>query len=267
VARITVNDAELAVYEAGTGDPAFVFIHGLACDHTVWQPQFDDLSRDHRCVAIDLRGCGDSAPAPPFDTTQAADDVAEVIRELGVAPAILVGHSSGGLVALLVNDRHPDTVLGIVLGDATLTSASGGGWTKLLQQIDDAGSTEPLRPLIESFFTEETPEEVREKVTSMMLSARPEVVSGMLSNSSVFTQRMGELLKAADQKPFMAIWSAQPRGNPERLRETLLFIRQEPIAGAGHFFQLERPEVTNALLRAFLDDVERDPRVPSRGAS
>jgi len=40
-----------------------------------------------------------------------------------------------------------------------------------------------------------------------------------------------------------------------------MYIRQEPIAGAGHFFQLERPAITNALLRAFLDDVQRDPRI------
>ncbi|MCK9518110.1 MAG: alpha/beta hydrolase [Dehalococcoidia bacterium] len=265
MARLTVNGAELAIYEAGSGDPAFVFLHGMGADHTAWQPQFDDLSRDHRCIAIDFRGCGDSAPAPPFDTTQAADDVAEVILELGLAPAIIAGHSSGGLVALLLNDRHPETVLGIVLGDAPLTSASGGGWAEAVNRIDEAGSVEPLLPLVESFFTETTGEDVRERVRSMMLATRPEVAAGMLSNAAVFTQRMGELLKQADEKPFMAIWSAQPRGNPERLRETLFFIRQEPIAEAGHYFQLERPDVTNALLRAFLDDVERDPRVQPPG--
>jgi hypothetical protein len=42
-----------------------------------------------------------------------------------------------------------------------------------------------------------------------------------------------------------------------------MFVRQEPVVtpGAGHFLQLESPDVTNALLRAFLDDVARDPRV------
>jgi pimeloyl-ACP methyl ester carboxylesterase len=43
-----------------------------------------------------------------------------------------------------------------------------------------------------------------------------------------------------------------------------MFIRQEPVADSGHFFQLEQPAITNALLRAFLDDVERDPRLPPR---
>lgn len=261
MAQLTVNGAEIAVFDAGSGDPPFVFVHGLANDHTVWQPQFDDLSRDYRCVAVDLRGCGASAAVPPFDTTQAAEDIAEVVRTLGLGPAIVAGHGSGGLVALLLNDRHPELVRGIVLGDATLSSASGGGWPELERHIRDDGTLVALGPLIDGFFGEGTSPELRERIRAMVLATPTDVAAGMVSNSDDLRQRMGELLRAADQKPLMAIWSQVPRGNPERLRETLFFIRQEPIAGAGHFFQLEQPAVTNALLRAFVDDVLRDPRV------
>jgi pimeloyl-ACP methyl ester carboxylesterase len=72
---------------------------------------------------------------------------------------------------------------------------------------------------------------------------------------------MEDLIRAADRKPFMAFWAEEPRGDPRWLREITTFLRQEPMAGAGHFFQLEQPEVTNALLRAFIDDIERDPRI------
>ncbi|MGE5595914.1 MAG: alpha/beta fold hydrolase [Hyphomicrobiales bacterium] len=264
MAKLAINGAELAIYEAGEGDPPFVFIHGWCCDHTFWQPQFEDIARDHRAVAIDWRGCGDSAPVPPFDTTQAADDVAEVIRQLELGPSLLIGHSLGGNAALLVQDRHPDAVLGIVLGDSPLTSASGGGWPETVRRIREAGSMSVMADYIETFFTENTPEDVREKVRTTMLGTPADVAAGMLSNGEVFTQRMGELLRQADTKPFMAIWAEHPLGNPERLRDTLMFIRQEPIPGAGHFFQLEQPAVTSALLRAFLDDVERDPRLRRR---
>jgi pimeloyl-ACP methyl ester carboxylesterase len=72
---------------------------------------------------------------------------------------------------------------------------------------------------------------------------------------------MLELVRAADQKPFMAIWAGKPLGDPAWLRDQTTFVRQEPIAGTGHFFQLEQPAVTSALLRAFLEEAERDPRV------
>ncbi len=261
MAKVGVNGAHLACYEAGKGDPPFVFIHGWACDHTFWQPQFDSLSRDHRCLALDLRGRGDSDANPPYDTTTAADDVAAVMRTLTFAPSIIVGHSLGGLVALLLNHRHPDLVTGIVLGDSPLTSAQAGGFEATSRRIASAGSMEPARVVVESFFVDDTPHDIREHVRNVMLGCSPEVAAGMLSNGDVFVDGLDALIKEADRKPFMAIWAANPLGHPDELRAITMFIRQEPIAGAGHFFQLEQPELTNALLRAFVDDVRRDPRL------
>jgi pimeloyl-ACP methyl ester carboxylesterase len=255
---ITVNGASLAVSEAGTGGPPFVFIHGLACDQSAWAPQFDDLSRDHRCISIDLRGRGGSAAIPPYGCLQQADDIVAIMRELGTGPSILVGHSLGGLVALLMNERHPELVLGIVMGD-TPVRPGGLQMGALAQAVRDAGSVAPLAPMVERFWTEETAEPVKEQVRQMMLTCPAEVAAGMLDDAP--DDRMLELVKLADKKPFMAIWAERPAGDPAWLRDVAMFIRQEPMAGGGHFFQLEKPAVTNALLRAFLDDVERDPRI------
>lgn len=257
---IPVDGATLAAYEHGAGGPPFVFVHGLACDHTFWQPQFEDLSRDHRCVSLDLRGRGASSSEGPYDTTRQADDVAAVILALRLGPSIIVGHSLGGLVALLLNDRHPELVLGIVTGDSPIRKA-GLGAERAVEAIRGAGSTEPLRALVEGFWAEATPEPLKESVREVMLGCPPEVAAGMLADASVFAERGRDLLKAADARPFMAIWAEKPLGDPAWIREVMMFARQEPIAGTGHFFQLEQPAITNALLRAFLDDVERDPRV------
>jgi pimeloyl-ACP methyl ester carboxylesterase len=82
----------------------------------------------------------------------------------------------------------------------------------------------------------------------------------MLEGFEDVAARFGELVRLADRKPFMAIWSGAPLGDPAWLRDSTMFVRQEPIPGAGHFFQLEQPAVTSALLRAFLDDIRHDPR-------
>ncbi|MCC6420581.1 MAG: alpha/beta hydrolase [Gemmataceae bacterium] len=264
MAFVTASGTQLAVFEAGAGDPPFVFVHGWACDHSFWAPQFADLQRDHRCLAIDLRGRGESPAVPPYDSTTAADDVAAVVRALGVGPAIVAGHSLGGLIALLLNDRHGELVTGIVLGDSPLTGAGQGGFADGARRVREAGTMAVMRGYVEGFFVEATPPAVREKVLGTMLSCPAEVGAGMLSNDEVFVDRLTALLKKADEKPLMAIWAERPLGNPERLRELLMFVRQEPIAGAGHFFQLEQPAITNALLRAFVDDVERDPRLQRR---
>jgi pimeloyl-ACP methyl ester carboxylesterase len=261
VAELTVNGVVLSFDDVGAGSPAFVFVHGFACDRRAWAPQVADLSRDHRCISVDLRGRGQSAAVPPFDVVTAADDVATIIRELGVGPAVVVGHSLGGVVALLLNERHPELVLGTVIGDSpvspTRAERSGPG---LPERIREAGSMEPAARMVERFFHEQTPPRVR-AYGEVLMSCPPEVAAGMLDGFEPVAMRFKDLVQLADRKPFMAIWSEAPLGDPAWLRDVTMFVRQEPIAGTGHFFQLEQPAITNALLRAFLDDIARDPRV------
>jgi 3-oxoadipate enol-lactonase len=261
VAILTRDGATIAYSDEGEGLPAFVFIHGFACDRTFWQPQVDDLKRDHRVIAVDLRARGESPPVPPFDTATQAEDVAAVIDAAGAAPAIVVGHSMGGIVALLLNGRRPDLVLGLVLGDSPVTASTGERWGVMASSIRDSSAMEPARAMVEHFFIESSPPAVRERVTATMLGCPPDVAAGMLENAEALKGDMPRLLKLADQKPLMVIWGETPLGDPEFVREATVFARQELIPGAGHFFQLEQPAVTNALLRAFVDDVERDPRL------
>lgn len=258
--HVPANGATFAVDDAGEGGPPFVFVHGFACDRSFWQPQFEDLSRDHRCITIDLRGRGDTPAVPPYHVTQQADDVAAVMQALGLGPAIIVGHSLGGIVALLLNDRHPEAVLGIVAGDTPLRPGSFGA-EQIVEAIRAASSSAPIGALVENFWSASSPEELKTHVRTVMLGCPPDVAAGMIDEFSAFTDRSAELVKLADAKPFMAIWAQRPAGDVAWLRDTAMFLRQEPISGTGHFFQCEQPAITNALLRAFLDDVERDPRI------
>lgn len=261
MAELRVNGAALSFDDEGDGSPAFVFIHGFACDRQAWSPQFRDLSRDHRCINVDLRGRGGSAVVGPFDVVTAADDVGALIRELGVAPAVVVGHSLGGVIALVLNERHPDLVLGTVMGDSPVSPAMaesrGPG---LPERIREAGTMEPAARMVERFWSEATPPDVR-SYGEVLMACPPEVGAGMLDGFPEVAARFGELVRLADKKPFMAIWAGTPLGDPAWLRDQTMFVRQEPITGTGHFFQLEQPGITSALLRAFLDDIAHDPRV------
>ena len=253
----------LAYADAGRGSPPLLFIHGLCCDRHAWDPQIADLSRDHRCIAVDLRGRGVTPAVPPFGIRQAAADIAELLDDLEVGPAVLIGHSLGGITALVVNDLRPDRVIGIVTGDSPISAprADGSGANPLVQRIRELGTKEGLRPLVETFFTPESPPGARAYAESVMYSCPPDVAAGMLEDAPDVLASLPELVRKADQKPLMAIWAERPLGDPAWLRSVTKFVRQEPIAGAGHFFQLEQPAVTSALLRAFLDDVASDPRI------
>jgi 3-oxoadipate enol-lactonase len=100
------------------GSRTVVLLHGLsgAADLT-WTPSYRALSRLFSVVALDLRGHGRGIPhgGGPYRLEDCADDVAALVRTLGVGPVIAVGYSMGGAVAQLLWRRHPETVIGLVL--------------------------------------------------------------------------------------------------------------------------------------------------------
>jgi pimeloyl-ACP methyl ester carboxylesterase len=264
---MTTENLRLAYSDDGSGDPPFVFIHGWACDRTFWAPQVGDLMRDYRCISVDLRGRGDSPAVPPYDAFTSAEDVAALIRRLGLPPAIVVGHSLGGVIALILNKAHPDLIAGVVTGDSPLSLESPRRWPGSVAALRAAGSMDPLQAFIETFFIESTPEDLAANIRATMLTCDAEVAAGMLEQGERIAAMMPELIHEADKKPFMAFWAENALGEPNFVREQTMFVRQEPIAGTGHFFQLERPAITNALLRAFVDDVLRDPRLATAPAN
>jgi len=259
MAFVAANGVQLEVFDAGAGEPSMVFIHGWACDSRAWQAQFDDLARDHRCVAINLRGRGRSEAKPPFDVSQQAADVAAVLQALGIERAVVVGHTLGGVVALHLNHGYPELVRGIVIGDPPI-NPTGPSMAGIVEAVRSSGSTEPMKRVVERFWRDGTPPAVQDYARTTMYGCPPEVAAGMVDGEPLVAEHTEALIKEADRKPFMVIWAEPPIGDPVWLRNVTVFLRQEPIAGAGHFFQMEQPAITNALLRAFLDDVERDPR-------
>jgi pimeloyl-ACP methyl ester carboxylesterase len=266
LAQVELNGASIWFEDRGEGSPAFLFIAGGASDHRAWQPQSDDLSRDHRCIAYDRRGAGETPAAPPFTLQQDVDDAEALVRLLGVERLIVVGHSLGGLTALLLNERLPDMIVGVVCGDTPLNpnGVHPGEVANVLRSAADASL------LAERFTGPTTTADARLAIGATIGSASPGSAADFIESCEMDGDRVRDLVKAADRKPFMILWPAGPEGegprggDPVWLRDIAMFIRQEPVAGSGHFFQLEQPAITNALLRAFLDDVERDPRLKPR---
>jgi len=97
--------------------PTVVAIHGITANAWSWEPVAQALNGDIDLLAVDLRGRGRSWTQPgPVGLRQHADDVAAVIEQLG-GPVVVVGHSMGTYVALLLAERHPAAVRSLVLVD------------------------------------------------------------------------------------------------------------------------------------------------------
>ena len=113
-----VGDRELSIREAGplSGSPV-VLIHGLAGSSMAeWYKVAPILAEHQRLIMIDHRSHGLSvAERGRFEIADEADDAADILRQIGVGPATVVGYSMGGAIAQAVAYRHPELVSHLVL--------------------------------------------------------------------------------------------------------------------------------------------------------
>ena len=85
-----------------------VFLHGWPGNHNLFEYQFDYfLQKGYRCIGLDQRGFGKSdKPSYGYDYNTLADDVKSVVDQLKLKDFILVGHSTGGAIAIRYMARH-----------------------------------------------------------------------------------------------------------------------------------------------------------------
>jgi pimeloyl-ACP methyl ester carboxylesterase len=116
--------------EAGSGSPV-IFAHEFATDHRGWEPQMRYFSRRYRCVAFNARGYPPSdVPDDPEAYSQqiATDDIAHVLRHLGIGKAHVVGLSMGGNATLQFGLDHADKALSLVV--------AGGGYGSIAEHTE-----------------------------------------------------------------------------------------------------------------------------------
>jgi len=100
------------------GAPAILFVHGAMMGRAVWAPQIQRLADRFRCIAVDQPGHG-TLRELPFTIDRAVENVLAAIEQEAGGPAVLVGLSLGGYVAMTVAGRHPGLVRGLVIAGCT----------------------------------------------------------------------------------------------------------------------------------------------------
>lgn len=111
----------------GTTPTPVVLLHGLSDSSACWPVVVDHLAGGaRRVVALDARGHG-GVPLPdePFTIAALAADVAAALRELDLGPALVVGHSMGGVTAEELALTAPELVAGLLLEDPAWHEAAG----------------------------------------------------------------------------------------------------------------------------------------------
>ncbi|MFF4378398.1 alpha/beta fold hydrolase [Kitasatospora sp. NPDC001547] len=252
----------LAYLDAGSGEP-LVLLHGGLLDHRSWADQLPALLPEHRVIAPDTRGHGASDNARrPF---RPADDLADLLRHLGLGPVTVVGLSMGGTIALDLALEHPELVRALVIsGNGTGESEFNDPWLRELAAEQGAALAEgDGERWLDSFtrlasgpyrgLDEVDPEVVRrlkEMTRHTVAKHTPDEPQYLVPVTDTWKRLTGITV------PLLAINggidSVDHIGLAERVCRTVVDGRAVTVEGTAHYPNMERPAEFNAHLLGFL---------------
>lgn len=252
-----VRDGVTLVYtERGAGDPPLLLVHGILCDVRYVAPQLEYFARTHRTVAVDLRGHGQSdAPDQPYTIDGYADDLAWVSEQLQLGPAVVVGHSLGGIVAIDLAARRPDLVRGVVALDSVLVPGPDRAvvMTALLARLRTADYRPALREYFARFFGPTDDLDRRQRILDEITAGSPRVAISTWEDGTFHFDDAAAIERC--RMPFLYLDAGTPNVDLARLQELAPHLVLGRTVGSGHFLQIEVPDQVNAMVARFLEIV------------
>lgn len=108
--KVKANGITLNYDQQGSGEP-LILIPYLSADNACYAFQVPEYAKHFTCIAVDLRGAGESdKPEGEYTTELYADDIAALMQELGIARAHVMGLSLGAAIGMWLAAKHPDKV-------------------------------------------------------------------------------------------------------------------------------------------------------------
>ncbi len=284
---VRVQGRWMNVVDMGSGEPV-IFIHGLSGCWQNWLEQLPIFARDHRVIGVDLPGFGQSEmPAEEISMSGYADAIDDLMNELDIDSARIVGNSMGGFIGAELAIQHPARVERLVL-----VAAAGLSIESIRTQ-----RTKGLRHRGENivFFTlghvaaRSHQVALRPRLRHALLllvAAQPHKLPGPLAAQQVlgsgkpgFSDALEAMCRypLRDRLPKIACPTLILWGDKDRLvpvKDAAIFEKLIPDShkivykDTGHVSMMERPARFNSDVKAFLDEApgEQQPASQQPGA-
>lgn len=199
------KNTKISYTDQGKGN-AVILLHGFLENSTMWKYLEPVLAKKNRVICIDLLGHGQTDCLGYIHSIEdMADAVHQVISELKIRKAIIVGHSMGGYVALAFAELYPEMMKGLVLLNSTSRADSEeriANRTRAIKAVKQ-NYTAAIRMSISNLFSEEN----REKLIAQIEWVREEAL----------------------QTPLQGIIAAQEGMKLRKDREVILHFATYPI--------------------------------------
>jgi pimeloyl-ACP methyl ester carboxylesterase len=261
-------------YEAtGAGHP-IVFVHEFGADHREWELQVRHFSRAYRCIAYAARGYTPSdVPEDPqlYGQDHSADDIAAVIRGLGIARAHVVGLSMGAFATLRFGLRHPQLASALVLAGVGSGSnlAELEQWRRTAREKSDQLLKEGWTNIAEETGHSPTRIQLKRKNprawAEFMAHLREHSVKGTALTQRRYQGERDPVYHWEGQLKTMTLPTLIAVGDEDApcIEPSVFLKRTLPNAGlwvcpnTGHAINLEEPEAFNREVADFFASVER----------
>jgi len=266
--RTTLDSLDMAYTDQGQGLPALVFVHGFPLSRGAWQKQVEALAPSYRVIAPDLRGLGESQGptgnmAGATSMARYAEDLALLIRSLGLGPVTLAGHSMGGYVALAFAERFPELLCGLVLVATRAGADTPEGAAKrraTATKVLAEGTAAVIEDMASKMLAASNHDAaMAQQVRALMAGATPQGLASALlgmADRPDATPRLAQI-----KVPTLVITGADdtliPPSESELLAKGIRGAELEIIPGAGHLVAFEQPEAFNRHLTAWLAQAGR----------
>ena len=255
---IKLPSTRLYYEERGSGSP-ILLINGTTGFTEVWGSAPEELANLGRTIAYDRRGCSRSERPTLYDTTsvgQHGDDAAELLGALNASPAVVIGRSYGGGVAVDLAMRYPESVKALVLLEPALIGLSDETtryfadlFRDVLRDAERQGTMYAAESLLRAVLSdagwEGLPEALRTKLAQNSPAVIAELTGGLLDLNP------GDLV--AVHQPVLIVSGASSPAGFRELNQVLLSelpdARLATVPG-GHLITPADPQVL-----AFIEDV------------
>jgi pimeloyl-ACP methyl ester carboxylesterase len=275
---LELHGERIAYRDAGAGE-ALLLIHGMAGSSATWRAVIPELAKRYRVVAPDLLGHGESAkPRGDYSLGAFAAWLRDLLDELGIRQATVIGQSLGGGVAMQFTYQHRDYCQRLVL----ISSGGLGPDLNWILRILSAPGAELVLPVVApqpvlnlgnklgSWLTSagiKSPRTGEMWSAYCSLSDRPTRQAFLRTLRSVVDYR-GQAVSALGKihvsygLPTLLIWGEQDRIIPVAhgyaAHEAVPGSRLEVLAGVGHFPHVESPNAVVDILDDFIATTGRD---------
>lgn len=260
---MNANGIDLYYEVHGEGAP-ILGIHGTPSSALLWVDAAHVLAGRGRCIIYDRRGFSRSERPEPFDTVDLddhVDDAATLLDALSATPAVIIGRSTGGQIALALAHRFPDKVKALVLLEPAVftVDAEAGAWAEQLRaRVLQAAAEDPssaseavFREALGDGSWESLPEDLQELFAEAGPAVLAEIRGHGLDLSEDPLDLSGQELARMGQPTLIVSSEDSPdvlRRVNDRLAEALPSTEKVLVTG-GHLINPAHPAVLDFLGR------------------